>query len=118
MPLSPVAQKALEDSARISNENKAKKQAQADQAEGERKQNEQDYNSFIAEQAEIQKQIDQLEAQEKAIEAMQKTIDIIARDRKDEPYDELEGMSVDRIKKIAATYLRGLRELPESLRRK
>jgi hypothetical protein len=67
LPLSPVAQKALEDSARISNENKAKKQAQADQAEGERKQNEQDYNSFIAEQAEIQKQIDQLEAQEKAI---------------------------------------------------
>jgi hypothetical protein len=59
-----------------------------------------------------------VEAQEKAIEAMQKTIDIIARDRKDEPYDELEGMSVDRIKKIAATYLRGLRELPESLRRK
>lgn len=59
-----------------------------------------------------------VEAQEKAIEAMQKTIDIIARDRKDEPYDELEGISVDRIKKIAATYLRGLRELPESLRRK
>ena len=60
-----------------------------------------------------------VEAQEKAIEAMQKTIDIIGKDGKDEPYEELvEGMSVDRIKKIAATYLKGLRELPESLRRK
>ena len=59
-----------------------------------------------------------VEAQEKAIEDMQKTIDIIGKDGKEEPYDELEGMSVDRIKKIAATYLKGLRELPESLRRK
>ena len=57
-------------------------------------------------------------AQEKAIEAMQKAIDIITADRQDEPYDELEGMSIDRVKKIAATYLKGLRELPESLRRK
>jgi len=57
-------------------------------------------------------------AQEKAIQAMQKTIDIISSESRDDAYDELEGMSLDRVKKIAATYLRGLRELPETFRRR
>ncbi len=65
LPLSDEARQSLDDSARISNERKAKKQAEAIQQEGERRQAEQDYNAFVKEQAEIQKQIDEYEAEEK-----------------------------------------------------
>jgi len=71
LPLSETAKKALDDSAKINAENQARKKQQADQQETERKQAENDYNAFIKEQAEIQKQIDILEAQNKAEEQAQ-----------------------------------------------
>ena len=66
MPLSDEAKQSLDNSARISNLNKEKKKAEGIQQEGDRRQSEEEYNAFQKGQLELQKQITDLENQEKA----------------------------------------------------
>jgi hypothetical protein len=53
-------------------------------------------------------------AQEKTIETMKKTFDLLSPDSHEE---ELKGMTLSEIKKIATTYLKSIRELPAKIRR-
>jgi hypothetical protein len=54
-------------------------------------------------------------AQEKTIETMKKTLDLLSPP--DSHEEELKGMTLSEIKKIATTYLKGIKELPAKLRR-
>lgn len=58
-------------------------------------------------------------AQEKTIDAMHKTIDLLGK--KEGPaneFMELAGMTIDEIKKVASTYMQGLKNLPSKFRGK
>lgn len=84
MPLSEIAQKALDDSARINAEQEKKKRDQEAKQEQERKIAEAQYNAYIAEQTQIQNQIITLENKEKAyvqqLEAEQKEYELALAD--------------------------------------
>jgi hypothetical protein len=56
-------------------------------------------------------------AQEKTIEAMRKTIDLLdKKERSKVEFKELAGMTIDEIKKVAAAYIRGLKDLPSKFK--
>lgn len=69
MPLSEIAQKSLNDSARINAENIATRQRVTTQQEKERKQAENELNAFNTQQAELRQQIETLEQAEREKEA-------------------------------------------------
>ena len=118
LPLSDEAKQSLDNSARISNERKAKRKADTDKQEGDRRQAENDYNAFVKEQADIQKQIDEYEAQQKGEDqrildqtlakqqAEQKIIDdrnalILPYDTK---YNELNAQKTQALNEVPYTY--------------
>lgn len=53
-------------------------------------------------------------AQEKTIQTMKKTIELLSPEGESE---ELKGMTLSEVKKIAATYLKSIKELPAKMRR-
>ncbi len=54
-------------------------------------------------------------AQEKTIETMKKTLDLLSPP--DSSEEELKGMTLSEIKKIATTYIKSIKELPAKIRR-
>lgn len=72
MPLSDIAKKALDDSARINAENQARKKQKSDKDEADRKQAEDEYNQYLQQQAEIKSQLEDLELKEAQEQAKRK----------------------------------------------
>lgn len=67
MPLSDVAKQALDSSAEINRIQEQQRQEQQRQAEEERKKQEEEYNQYLKQQAEIEKQIKDLELRDQLI---------------------------------------------------
>ncbi len=57
-------------------------------------------------------------SQAETIEAMTKTIELLSGKEDSGEHKDLKGMTLDEIKKVAATYIRGLKELPAKLKGK
>ncbi len=55
-------------------------------------------------------------SQKETIEAMKKTIELLSGNEDTEEHKDLKGMSLKEIKRVAATYVRGLKELPAKIR--